>query len=160
MATLDARARSESAKRLTAHLANELTSWESATSSRKNKRRGRLEKLQTAIGAFVADLLSACNHAEANGWTWRSLHKSGFTGQAVSFRDFDAIVSAWVACGLLERVAGFKEPVEFDPGDKLRLRGKASRFRATPKLLRYVPSTASRPRMPVSTSPTDLLSTR
>ena len=77
----------------------------------------------------------ARNHAEANGWTWRSLHKSSFTGQAVSFRDFDAIVSAWVACGLVERVAGFKETVEFDPGDKIRLRGKASRFRATAKLL-------------------------
>jgi hypothetical protein len=30
---------------------------------------------------------------------------------------------------------GFKEPLEFDPGDQLRVRGKASRFRATPKLL-------------------------
>jgi hypothetical protein len=35
----------------------------------------------------------------------------------------------------VERIAGFKEPVVFDPGDQLRVRGKASRFRATPKLL-------------------------
>jgi hypothetical protein len=69
------------------------------------------------------------------GWTWRSLRKGGFTGHTVSFRDFNAIVTAWVACSLLERVAGFKEPLEFDPGDQLRVRGKASRFRATPKLL-------------------------
>jgi hypothetical protein len=96
---------------------------------------GAVEKLQAAIGAFLADLLSACNDPDANGWTWRSLNKSGFTGHAVSFRDFDAVVNAWLACGLLERVPGFKETVEFDPGDKIRLRGKASRFRTTPKLL-------------------------
>ena len=135
MATLDANARSESAKRLIALLADELTNWETAFADRKNQRKGRLEKLQAAIGAFGADLLNARNHPEANGWTWRSLHKSGFTGQTVSFRDFNTVVRAWVACGLLERVAGFKEPVAFEPGDQLRVRGKASRFRATPKLL-------------------------
>jgi len=135
MATLDANARSESAKRLITRLADELTNWESAFAHRKNERKGRLEKLQHAIGAFLGDLLNACNHPGANGWTWRSLSKSSFTGHAVSFRDFDAIVNAWVACGLVERVAGFKEPVVFDPGDQLRARGKASRFRATPKLL-------------------------
>jgi hypothetical protein len=112
-----------------------LTNWETTFSDRKNQRKGRLEKLQAAIGAFVADLLSACNDHDANGWTWRSLNKSGFTGHAVSFRDFDAVVSAWLACGLLERVTGFKETIEFDPGDPIRVRGKASRFRATPKLL-------------------------
>ena len=135
MATLDAQARSENANALAANLAEELTYWETAASRRKNERKGRLEKLQTAIGAFVADLLSACNDREANAWTWRSLSKSGFTGQAVSFRDFDAVVKAWVDCGLLERVAGFKETVEFDPGDPIRLKGRASRFRVTPKLL-------------------------
>ena len=135
MATLDATARTESAKRLMARLADELANWETAFAHRKNQRKGRLEKLQAAIGAFIADLLNARNHAEANGWTWRSLRKGGFTGHTVSFRDFDAVVSAWVSCGLVERIAGFKEPVVFDPGDQLRVRGKASRFRATPKLL-------------------------
>jgi hypothetical protein len=135
MATLNAKVRSENAKRLTAYLANELTSWEAAASRRKHKRQGRLEKLRAAVGSFVADLLGARNHTEANGWTWRSLSKSGFTGQTVSFRNFDAVVSAWVSCGLVERIAGFKEPVVFDPGDQLRVRGKASRFRATPKLI-------------------------
>lgn len=135
MATLDAKARSESAKRLVARLGDDLTNWEIAFAKRKNERKGRLEKIKAAIGAFVADLLSARNHPEANGWTWRSLSKGGFTGQSVSFRDFNSVVSAWVAYGLVERVAGFKEPVEFDPGDQLRVRGKASRFRATDVLL-------------------------
>jgi hypothetical protein len=135
MATLDAQARSENAKALAAHFANGITQWEAATSRRKNERKGRLEKLQSAIAAFVADLFSASNDPDANGWTWRSLKKGGFTGHSVSFRNFQAVLSAWLACGLLERVAGFKETVEFDPGDKIRLRGKASRFRMTPKLV-------------------------
>jgi hypothetical protein len=108
MATLDALARSENAKRLTACVADEVARWESAASRRKHERKERLEKLRVAIGAFVADLIGACNDREAKGWTWRSLSKGGFTGQAVSFRDFDAVVTAWLACGLLERVAGFK----------------------------------------------------
>jgi hypothetical protein len=135
LATLSATARSESARGLVARLADELTSWETEFAERKNKRKGRLEKLQAAISGFLADLLSARNHLETNGWTWRSLHKGGFTGHTVSFRDFDAVVTAWLACGLLERIAGFKEPLEFDPGDQLRVGGRASRFRATPKLL-------------------------
>jgi hypothetical protein len=56
MATLDAQARSEGAKVLTALLAKELTQWEAATSRRKNRRKGRFEKLETAIGAFPARL--------------------------------------------------------------------------------------------------------
>jgi hypothetical protein len=135
MATLDAKARTESAKLLVVRLADDLTNWEAVFAPRKNERKGRLERTQAAISAFVADLLSARNHPEANGWTWRSLSKGGFTGQSVSFRDFNSIVSAWVACGLVERVVGFKEAVVFDPGDQLRVRGKASRFRATSKLL-------------------------
>ena len=63
------------------------TKWEGTFSDRKNERKGRLEKIQAAIGAFVADILSTCNDPEANGWTWRSLNKSGFTGYMVSFRD-------------------------------------------------------------------------
>jgi hypothetical protein len=135
LATLSATARSESARGLVARLADELTSWETEFAERKNKRKGRLEKLQAAISGFLADLLSARNHLETNGWTWRSLHKGGFMGHTVSFRDFDAVVTAWLACGLLERIAGFKEPLDFDPGDQLRVGGRASRFRATPKLL-------------------------
>lgn len=135
MATLDAKVRDVDAKRLVASLSDEVTRWETECASRKKERKAGLEKLRAAIGAFLADLLNAYNSQESEGWTWRSLSKSGFTGQTVSFRNFNVIVSAWLASGLLERVAGFKEAVVFDPGDQLRVRGKASRFRATPKLL-------------------------
>jgi integrase len=76
MAALDARPRTESAVGLSARLAAHLTNWETTFSERKNQRKGRHEKLQAAIGAFVADLLGACNDRDANGWTWRSLNKA------------------------------------------------------------------------------------
>src|SRR5262245_61952528 len=134
-ATLDARARSEIARHLTKRLAQDLAAWEQTAARHANKPRGRLEKLETAIGAFATDLLLAQDNPEAGGWVWRSLSKESFTGQTVSFRDFKALVEGWLACALIERTPGFKEAVQFDPGDQLRVRGRASRFRATSKLL-------------------------
>ena len=105
---------------------------------RKNKRKGRIEEFQTAIGAFLADLLSARNVPDPREWLdvavaeEERLHRT----RGLIPRYFDAVVSAWLACGLLERVAGFKEPVAFEPGDQLRVRGKASTLsRKAPKLL-------------------------
>lgn len=121
-ATLDARGRGERARRLTERLAHDLNTWEETEARRINRRRGRLDKFQTAIGAFLTDLLLAQNDPEANGWVWRSLSKESFTGQTVSFRDFKALVAGWVACALIERTPGFKEAVEFDPGDQIRVR--------------------------------------
>jgi hypothetical protein len=134
-ATLDARARSEIARYLTKRLAHDLAAWEQTAARRTNKRRGRLQKLETAIGAFTTDLLLAQNNPAAGGWVWRSLNKESFTGQTVSFRDFKALVEGWLACALIKRTPGFKEAVQFDPGDQIRVRGRASRFHATPKLL-------------------------
>lgn len=135
-ATLDAKARSANAKRITTRLADDLAAWEAHSGHRTNKRRDkRLVEFQSAIASFLADMLHAHNHPQAKGWTWRSLDKAGFTGQTVSFRDFKALMDGWTACGLLERIAGFKEPVAFEAGDQGRARGKASRFRATLKLL-------------------------
>jgi hypothetical protein len=134
-ANLDARARGERAVGLVTSLASELTAWEHATGKRKNIRGKRLETLKSAVAAFTADLLHARNHPEADGWVYRPLAKSTFTGQAVSWRDFTSVKDAWVACGMLEVKPGYTETVEFDPGERTRTRGKASRFRASPKLL-------------------------
>jgi hypothetical protein len=134
-ATLRARPRSEVGLLLTKRLAEELSAWEAEHSQRANKRRSRLENFELAVGAFTADLLHACHDPDAHGWTWRSMNKGGFTGELVSFRNFDAIVRAWSALELIERRIGYKEHLEFDPGDQLRVRGKASRFRVAPKLL-------------------------
>lgn len=134
-ANLIARARGQHAKGLAMHLGDELVAWEAASGSRRNVRHTRLENLKDAIAAFTADLLHARNHPEADGWVYRPLAKGSFTGQAVSSRDFKSIIEAWTACGLLEHKPGYTQTTEFDPGERVRTRGKASRFRATLKLL-------------------------
>jgi hypothetical protein len=115
---------------------SELTGREQASGERKNTRGKGPRKLKSAVAAFVADLLHARNHPEADGWVYRPLAKGSFTGQAVSSRDFTSIREAWTACGLLEVKPGYTETVEFDPGDPIRTRGKASRFHATLKMLK------------------------
>jgi hypothetical protein len=134
-ATLDARVRGECADRLVVSLVDELVAWETVAGRRKHARRKGLEKLKGATAAFVADLIHARNHPEADGWVYRSLAKGSFSGQAVSSRNFNSIVDAWTANGLVQHKSGYKQTVEFDPGEPIRTRGKAARFRATPKLL-------------------------
>ena len=134
-ANLAARAKGEVAEKLFATLASELVEHEQASGTRKNVRRKGLKNLKDAIAAFTADLLHAHNHPEANGSVYRTLAKGSFTGQAVSSRDFRSVTEGWAALDLLEVRPGFTQTVEFDPGEKTRTRGKATRFRATPKLL-------------------------
>src|SRR5262245_23941287 len=100
-AKLDARARGKAAQGLVAVLADMISTWETVSGKRKNVRRKSLEDLKTAIAAFAADLLHACNHPDAEGWVYRPLAKEGFTGQAVSSRAFTAVKDAWIACDLL-----------------------------------------------------------
>jgi hypothetical protein len=134
-ANLDAVATGDHASGLVTSLSDTLTTWEQASGRRKNIRHKGLESLKGAIAAFVADLVHARNHPDANGWVYRPLAKGSFTKQAVSARDFTSVREAWIACGLLEYTPGYTETIEFDPGDRIRTRGKAARFRATPKLL-------------------------
>ena len=134
-ANLDAVARGNHTSALVTSLSDALAAWEQASGKRKNVRHKGLENLKGAIGAFVADLLHARNHPDADGWVYRPLAKGSFTRQAVSARDFTSVRDAWIACGLLDYKPGYTETVEFDPGDRIRTRGKAARFRATPKLL-------------------------
>jgi hypothetical protein len=134
-ANLDAVVRGNNASGLVASLSDAITAWEQASGKRKNVRRKGLENLKGASAAFAADLLHARNHPDADGWVYRPLAKGSFTKQAVSSRDFTSVKDAWIACGLLDHKPGFTETVEFD-GDHFRTRGKAARFRATPKMLK------------------------
>ncbi len=135
-ANLNASTKGEYAERLVTRLVDDITAWEAGSSERAYARRKRLEKLKVAVAAFVADLLNARNHPEAAGWVYRPLAKGSFSGQAVSARDFGSIRDCWIACDLLDLKPGYTQTVEFDPGDPIRTRGKAARFRATLKLLK------------------------
>lgn len=134
-ANLDAVVRGNAASGLVTSLSDALTAWEQASGKRKNVRHKGIENLKGAIAAFAADLLHARNHPHAEGWVYRPLAKGSFTKQAVSARDFTSVRDAWIACALLECKPGYTETVEFD-GDHIRTRGKAARFRATPKMLK------------------------
>jgi hypothetical protein len=131
-APLNSRAISDAARCLIDDLHVEISKWQQKSSGRKYKRRATATKFVGAVEAFLADLLRA--RAYGNGWVYRSLHAQGFTGQRVSYRHFVSLVEALSGLGLLEQMAGFQQKVDFGSGP-LVSRGKASRFRAAPKLI-------------------------
>jgi hypothetical protein len=131
-ASLRAHPTSEEAKALVSTLAATVEDHALAAGTRKNKRKGTAEKLDYAMGAFLADLLRAYGDDEPtpNPWVYRSMHAKSFTGAAVSFRTFASLVDGLKQLGLLQHVDGH----EVDPED----RGKfAARFRATRALLSF-----------------------
>jgi hypothetical protein len=119
-ANLDAVARGNNAPQLVTSLSDALTEWERASGRRKNVRHKGLENLKGAIAAFVADLLHARNHPDAEGWVHRPLSKGSFTKQAVSARDFMSVRDAWIACpgGATREHRGRKGTLR-SPGEKL-----------------------------------------
>jgi hypothetical protein len=118
---------SEPAKALVSTLAGMLDDHALATGIRKNKRKNTAEKLDYAVGAFLADLLRAYggDEPEPNPWVYRSMHAKSFTGDPVSSRIFGRLVDGLMQLGLIQRVDGHKVSIEH--------RTKfAARFRATP----------------------------
>jgi hypothetical protein len=131
-ATLRAHATSDEAKALVARLAAMVDGHAHATGLRKNKRTKTASKLQYATGAFLADLLRPFDAEEPNGWVYKSLHAKSFTGAAVPRRTFEQLLGALKGLAFLDHVPGHK--VSHEPEDTGRY---ASRFRATPALLRF-----------------------
>src|ERR1700733_14238264 len=81
-ATLRAHATSEPAQALVSTLAGILDDHALATGTRKNKRKNTAEKLDYAVGAFLADLLRGYGDGEPepNPWVYRSMHAKSFNG--------------------------------------------------------------------------------
>jgi hypothetical protein len=139
-AALRAHPISEQAQALVSTLAGMLDNHALATGARKNKRKSTAEKLDYAVGAFLADLLRAYGDGEPepNPWVYRSMHAKSFNGAAVSYRTFGSLVDGLKQLGFLQRVDGYK----VDSED----RGKfAARFRATPALLAFCSDRAVNP---------------
>lgn len=131
-AALRAHPISEEAEVLVSTLAGMVNEHALASGARKNKRKGTAERLDYAVGAFLADLLRAYGSAEPmpNAWVYRSMQAKKFTGCAVSHRTFVALVDALEQLGFLQHVDGHQVCRED--------RGKfAARFRATPALLAF-----------------------
>jgi hypothetical protein len=131
-ATLRAHAISEPAKALVSTLAAMLDHHALATGARKNKRKSTAEKLDYAVGAFLADLLRgyADSEPEPNPWVYRSMHAASFTGDAVSSRTFGRLVDGLTQLGFIQHIDGHK--VDSENRSKF-----AARFRATPALLAF-----------------------
>jgi hypothetical protein len=101
---------------------------------RKRKRVGKTLAFIRALEGFIGDLLEATAHKErAAGWVYRSVAPGSFTGDAVSFRDFDAIRAALRALGLMEERPAVAHWIEAF-GQQFPQNRKATRFRATARL--------------------------
>jgi hypothetical protein len=131
-ASLRAHATSEAAQAFVSTLAGMLDNHALATGARKNKRKSTAEKLDYAVGAFLADLLRAYGDGEPepNPWVYRSMHAKSFNGAAVSYRTFGRLVEGLTQLGFIQRVDGHK--VDSENRSKF-----AARFRATPPLLAF-----------------------
>jgi hypothetical protein len=137
-AALNSRAVSDAARELVQILRRGIEHHEGATKSRAYKRKGRkLEEFDSALGAFVADLLRAMGSKDADGWVFRSTKAESFSGEPVSYATFRRIVSAMTGFQFVEQVKGsprwkknpFHEDLPYNAG------GTASLFRATRPLL-------------------------
>jgi hypothetical protein len=80
-ASLNSKAVTDEARALVDSLCHGMEFHERHTGSRSYKRHGaKLEQLEFAMGAFLADLLRAANNEEADGWVFRSMKAETFTG--------------------------------------------------------------------------------
>lgn len=132
-AALRAHATSERAKKLVAKLSSMVEEHTIQAGLRKNKRKGTAGKLEYATGAFLADLLKPLDADKPNGWVYRSLKKTDFTGAVVPRRTFEQLIEGLKGLAFLDHVLGHK--VAKDPyADRTQY---ASRFRATPALLKF-----------------------
>jgi hypothetical protein len=131
-ASLRAHPTSEEAKALVSTLAAMVDGHALGTGARKNKRKSTAEKLDYAVGAFLADLLRAHGDGDPmpNPWVYRSMHAKSFTGASVSYRTFAPLVDGLKQLGLLQHIEGHEVSEEREDIGKF-----AARFRATPALL-------------------------
>jgi hypothetical protein len=133
-AALVCRAHSEQARALVQAVINLVAEHELAAGKRTNERKKKQAALSSAVERLLADLLLAQSTEKTNGYVYRPMRPESFTDGDVSYRVFKALVDALVGLGLLEHHKGFQawgEPF----GARVPVRQRATRFRATPKLL-------------------------
>jgi hypothetical protein len=132
-AALRAHVTSEEAVALVAKLSSMVEDHTIQSGLRKNKRKDTAGKLEYATGAFLADLLHPLDTDQPNGWVYTSLKKTSFTGTAVTWRTFGQLIDGLKGLEFLDHVSGHKVA-----SDRYADRTQyASRFRATPALLRF-----------------------
>src|SRR5712672_667682 len=90
-AALRAHPTSQQAKALVVKLSSMVEEHTISAGLRQRKRRDTAGKLEYATGAFLADLLRPLDAEEPNGWVYKSLRKTSFTGASVGRRAFEQL---------------------------------------------------------------------
>lgn len=137
MATLASTCTSDQANALSAEVLRLVLSQEDRTGARKRMRRAAdLDSLKRTLGALLADLLMRPAREGSGAFVYRSLNANSFSNTSTPYRQFMATLKALTDLVLIERTPGFYEARKFDlGGGTYGAHGRASRFRATPKLL-------------------------
>jgi hypothetical protein len=137
-ASLTSRAVTDEARGIIDRLMEFLEGREGYRKSRKNKRSDRARSdVRRAMEGFIGDLLRAQQDGESGGWVYRSMKANSFSGELVSYRNFQAVLES--LSNFVEQKTGYQERSNLPGpgGPSLPLRGKASRFRATPIFIEY-----------------------
>ena len=133
-ASLTSSAHSDQARQLVETVTTLVAEQELAVGARTNKRKKKRDELRVAVERLLADLLQAQAIDKTHGYIYRPIRPEGFTRAHVGFRTFKRIVDALMQLKLMESFKGFQQwNAAF--GATLPMRRKATRFRATPKLL-------------------------
>ena len=133
MARLEATARSPEALALVDHVARRIEDLDQQRRTQDAK-----AGLRRAAGAFIGDLMRASRAADDRGWVYRPLRPHYYSGQPVGFRVFKGAMNGFTGLGLLEVFPARStwETIPWTDGQAVKLRdGKATRFRATPRLI-------------------------
>jgi hypothetical protein len=137
-ASLTSRAVSDPARKLIDHLVEIVEGKEEYKGWRKTKRGEKARfALRRATEGFVGDVLRAYRDKKLGGWVYRSLKANSFSGGDISYRNFSAVMKC-LERGFFETKVGYQEwSSGFDAGGfRLPIRTKATRFRASPDLIR------------------------
>jgi hypothetical protein len=145
-ATLTCRTQSDQARALVDEVMELVTEAEAAAGKRINKRGKKEADLRVALEGFLADLLRAQAPERTHGYVYRSMRPAAFTEGDIGYRVFKALAETMVSLGLVESFGGFQSwSSEGSAGGGLPSIRKATRFRASQRLLDLCESHAVRP---------------
>jgi hypothetical protein len=115
-----------------------ITGHERASGKRVRGRRARSGvKLEDAIARFVGDLLRARTGTNTTGRMYRPTGKSDFSDAPVKYDMFMKALDGLKALGLVEHRKGRTRSRDTGFGFRVTVPGRASRFWATPKLVKF-----------------------
>jgi ribosomal protein L17 len=133
LANLSGRAETEAAKALVRQLADQYPRAGKSDSIKAYRQVKKRAGFETAIAAFLAELLAAYGDERRGGWLRCSLDKDERKGHRVTWSQFRNVREAWVAGRLVDIVKGYPGMLAFgNPGPT---HGKMTRYKATPTLL-------------------------